>query len=378
MKDFALSYDILGTQPQTYFAGKPRYQTVLGFVLTVLCYMAIITLGVYFLLQFINKQSFSIVYSQYIDQAPSIDLTSSPIVVSLTDANAVPINNSGIATLSMWQRGYMKSHVNGTPTFGLVYNPIPLEKCNISKHFVNYSSLYQDVPGLETFYCVVPGSMNLTIFGQYGDVTSGFTYLDLQASKCVNSTANNNSCARPEVIDAKLGFVYMAFGYLEYQINHTNIDNPISLYRTNELGFFSTSIFKRYFTYFKRLEYHSDNGIVFEEIDSMIGYQHDNTVINYDLKPPANYPNMFAEISVTMSKKYDSYSRSFVKLQNIVANIGGMSNLILTSGAILVQFFTTKMYFLGFSELIVDFNDKSKPRESIVVKHGSILFGNKS
>ena len=57
------------------------------------------------------------------------------------------------------------------------FTKVILEKCDIAKHFGNYTEVFNKVPFFNNWFCFQPGKYNLTLFGKYGDV-NGFSFMD--------------------------------------------------------------------------------------------------------------------------------------------------------------------------------------------------------
>ena len=111
---------------------------------------------------------------------------------------------------------------------------IQTEKCDINKHFGNYQNFFKDVPYLTHHYCAVPGK-NITLFGIYGSIQP-YNFLDFWIYTCVNDTAvNRTNCFPREQSQARLVNTYISYLYLDYFLDHTNIQNPGQLILRSEI-----------------------------------------------------------------------------------------------------------------------------------------------
>lgn len=79
------------------------------------------------------------------------------------------------------------------------------EKCNISKHFTNYTKYIK--PQLESKFSYCVDTSNITLNVKYGDLTNGYSILNVYVNQCVYTTTKND-CYDKTYINKKLQEVY--------------------------------------------------------------------------------------------------------------------------------------------------------------------------
>jgi len=95
----------------------------------------------------------------------------------------------------------------------------------------------------------------------------------------------------------------------------------------------SSTIYKRIFFYQRPVLYTTDYGYVFEDFQDISFYQTLDSKENVDLRPQGTVPGSFALISVMMDKYNNFYFRKYYKIQNFLADVGGIvKGLLLISG----------------------------------------------
>jgi hypothetical protein len=179
--------------------------------------------------------------------------------------------------------------------------------------------------------------------------------LQLNINRCEPS---KESCHNNSVLDAKLSYSFISFGILNNLIDHNNIEVPYS----SVLSFYSLNVDpklnKRYPFYLRQIKYQSDLGYVFQDVKELTFYSYDYSSTEIFLKSTSiNQRTNFGIVSIRNSDYVSIYQRSFVKLQALVANFGGLIKVIMIANKILVFFFTRRMPLL---ELANDFKFSSE------------------
>jgi len=201
------------------------------------------------------------------------------------------------------------------------------------------------VPYLNHHYCIVPGQ-NITTYGLYGS-TKDYNFVDHWISTCVNDTkVNRNNCFPKEKSKARLVNTYISYVFLDYSIDHNDIANPAKILLRSEILPVSSSIYKRIFFYQRIVEYRTDFGFVFQDEGKVKFYQTLDSKENVDLRPEGTVPGSFALISVMMDKYNNFYSRKYSKIQNFLADIGGLVKGLIMIFKFLNYLISGEFYYL--------------------------------
>lgn len=332
MQKCFLSFDLLGPKPKIYYRGDERYKTWVGVLFTFLCLGLILGFIVYFFIAFINGDE---VYIQSaITKAISnfsIDLSNKQIRYKLVDSSNKEIDPKIINVLPLLftqaSTSLYKKHLNTSKCDVLDL----LDNSNNNSNLYNYSCLSKDsINKLQTN-------------------NSNNTYLTLFVAKCLNTTKNNRHCLPLEDIDIFLirNKIYLIIFLENNSINHSE-SHPFSsnyIYKKVEI---ETSLYYKYFYFYKQAFYTIDNGIVFRNEDKYNSYLFED---NYNLKINLpNYdteiPNSLMEISFVLNTQTAvDIKREYGKLQHFLSESGGVIFLISKLGEFIILLITQgKMY----------------------------------
>lgn len=351
--------DIYAAKPSLNIYGKKFYATTFGFVMSILSCFTMLTLSGYFINQSINRKDVSVIFNQDSKIYSQVNLTGFPLMVAIIDKNAQNIKDRDrIYNINIQYKRYEYATNNQTGKRSLIYKEaqIPLEGCDPQKHFGNWSSYFTDMEKLSEFFCMAPGNQTVTIDGVFGDNSRNFSILGVNFNKCVNNSATNKSdCFDQNKIDSTLSSVYVLMDYIDFDIDHNNINSPIVPIRKGSSTVVSSSVYKKINHYKKMVIYDTDYGYVFEDINSISSYQQDQVNVDVDLRTdPAG---SFASVVLQNSSKVDKYKRTFMKFQTLAANIGGVIKGVMTAAQFLVVLFTRKLLNLSIINSSSNFNE---------------------
>lgn len=213
-----------------------------------------------------------------------------------------------------------------------VYNNLNTTQCQIDKFNTSNKDekeLVSNFKMLNSFTCVdwdYNPNLPYDLFGIYGDQNNLYSISVFLIFQCVNTTENNNKCASIEEIDSKLGNAYVEYFSIDNFIIHENknpIDKQISTIRLS----ISNMNNKRIWFSLSQFEYVTDLGLIFEnknkvDFHNLVLYKEESRVINKDLIN--NGKDFFAIFSFQNNPILKNYSRTYIKVQDLISNIGGI------------------------------------------------------
>ncbi len=327
--------DILSSKPELRSSEQNiRFKTIFGGALTIISTILIICAGISFGLNLFQRKNSSITYNVLpADQSTKADFGKYPFMVALLD-NGLKLLEDEDRYYTFYSEvwNFIPNNSSGSIVMDLVRVPIKTERCDLEKHFGEYKEAFRHVPYLAHHYCLVPGQ-NITTFGLYGS-TVDYNFVDHWISTCVNDTKlNRTNCFPSEKSKARLVNTYISYVFLDYSIDHSDTNQPIKLNLRSEILPVSSTIYKRIFFYQRPVLYTTDYGYVFEDFQDISFYQTLDSKENVDLRPQGTVPGSFALISVMMDKYNNFYFRKYYKIQNFLADVGGIvKGLLLISG----------------------------------------------
>jgi len=250
------------------------------------------------------------------DRNVKVDYYKFPIMLRLTNSKSLIFNNSerliGYRMLYWWLEGDSQK-----------YEEIKMEKCDINKHFGEYSSLF-DSSDIETFYCLLPRSNNYTLNGLYGDKNS-FSYYNFYLHFCTNSSTKND-CFDLNTIKNTLQNPFLEVRSIEYVLNNFN-KFPGSLVVRSDRHAISSSVYKRIWMYIRSFNYTTDEGYILSSINLQNFFMVDSFRYDVDLRDfmtGSSIPYTFCTFTLLNYSHVNYTYRELMKLQNLIAQSGGI------------------------------------------------------
>jgi hypothetical protein len=338
--------DLSRSEPKLYIKGKNKFATVSGAILYFFAFIGICVISLNFFLDFFKGSQFSLIYSQINDYDKQINFSEIPIMFAAKSQRGGFLNSS----ISYFSAQYVNISNNI-----LQFTPLKYETCDIDKHFYNYRDLFSSMD-VSSYYCFSRGQ-NITIWGNNNDKIKGSGSLSLYIAKCDNSSIYNpnpGKCASPSTIEDAINSSPAGIGFMtvSFVINHNNVTNPFTPYIYNDLYPASDFLIYRNFLYMTKTFYTQDNGYIFENKNTSTHYQTGLTTFNIYVNTTLYVKEAFGIFSLVLSEKADTYLKIYVKLQMVIANVGGIIQSLLLIAALLNYQFKHSLLII---ELINDF-----------------------
>jgi hypothetical protein len=310
--------NFLAKKPNIYIDKNEKFQNKPTLILSIFSIISVLVISFFFIIDFLNFKNINVYSSQTTKILPIGNLTDSNIMIRFNDVYG-NIYNETYTNFVIQKWSFMPEN-KGKP----VITNIPLEKCERTKHFINSTLLYENIP-VEQYYCIKKESLNITIFGKAQDSVNPNTYIMIYLVKCLdNSPYNFNKikCENETIINTKINKLphFITFSYLDNEIDHSNKTNPFSNYLKSFTLPVGLNLIYRHLIYLKNVLYKSDNGIVFEdnELYEFSQYSHVNSEVYMN---PFTIPGSFGAICISMSEVSNTHKREFEKLQTLFAKI---------------------------------------------------------
>lgn len=316
-----LKLDMVGPNYIFEIAGSSRFQSVQGAVLSGLSLCFCIAVAFLFGLDIFYKQNPIITSSTQTKIYSTISLYKYPIIFSLYNKKLENIVNF---------EEYLSFDVTEiigpfTLDGGLdenIYfnsNKYNLFKCNITEEYEFYSaSFYPNI----TLYC--PDFTESTIL-QNQFVGSNSTTYRFNFYKC---NPNSRKCADNineifETLDLYVAFVDSSVDPLDYY-------NPVKLAEKGRATNLSMRTAKRLNINLSLNFIYSDIGFIFEDIQVLSYIKVQSYELEYTfLENQNNYSQDIVSIILNSSQEIIRVTRSFIKIQEILAKVGGIANSLL-------------------------------------------------
>ena len=330
------NFDIIGPNPQLYIFNNNRYKTLLSFIISLIIILFSVFFTIFSLVQYFKFENPIFSYTKGNDKNTNREflLKDTFLMFQLIDSTSIKHIDESVA---YFESTYKTIFDNGKVEEG----SLKIEKCELGK---NIDIKFKDfIIGksnfgrpLEEFYCFSPNNGNLSLF-YYPDVC--YNIIDLQI------VFKNNTLYIPEKIQSLI----VSENNL---IDHNNKSNPLSnSFEYHPTPSFSSSQFTTVNYNFQFIKYESDEGYFYRNSRNFIGISFSDMTFfnsyneNYNIEKKLKEENKInigtIEFSLNRSN-FDSYKRTYQKLQSLLAEIMSVISLIFEIGRQISAFLCEK------------------------------------
>jgi len=368
-------FDLYSCTGNLKIQGKNSYSYLLSAILSILSIIIILILSIYFIIIAFERKSLSVILHFDSMNYPVVNLTDYPMTFHIYDSYGKSLNDQNEVYYFMGK--YLEYKVvfdeDNKPRVINTITDLKFERCNISKHFGKYQEYFSNLPDLNLKYCLPPNTYNLTVYGNYGDISNGFSTIAINVHRCVNGNDGKEGCKSPDEVDNILNFIHLEYVRLDYDINHNIPENPTTLTRKADTFQISSTIFRTINKYMSSVEYSTDYGYVFENKNTLKFFQDDRHEVEPDFRKEGITRGSFASFLLLNSSKTLKYSRNFIKLQNLLANIGGIIQGVTVSVKVFNFIISHKLLNFVLFQGLFEILDVPK-RQSTKKKFQEIIF----
>lgn len=316
-------FDFIGEVPNLYIKGNPQYRTRLGGCLCAIMMAFVISASGYFSREIWEKKNplvNSVEVALTVPEEISWDKEDFEFIFTLRKINDYVIRPN-VVRISSTLFTYSKEKGS------YVQTPFALETCTESSFSASNLPLIANLGVAGKFLCLPKTEMSkgLGLFKNYGE--DGFKMINIQFYPCTNSTSSSITCDTQENINTFLSNLYLTTYVLDLAVDTNNYANPTSKAFRNEFTTVSITSFTSFNIYHKPLYVISDIGFLFEQIHNIQKQKFDSSKFLYSSTP--NPSGMFAELGIQLRGNKLSFFRKYLKIQDLMAQIGGIANLFL-------------------------------------------------
>ena len=315
--------DLFGTKPRFLIDGYKSQRSYIGAFISIICCSCVFMFFIYFFEKILSHSKPNMVVSNLIDDLPDKYYFTDDFVfaISLQFPNYTNYVDESIYFLKLYDVEYIFLEDN---SYIFKEKEIPITLC--SNYNIKVLPDYFGGLNLKQLYCANFSGYYLE--GEYGQ--KKWRTLNFKFSKCRNFS-NYNNCLNQEAIDKYLQSGYVDIFMTDKMIVPKDFKNPTKIYGKNIFDSINGKEYMDYWIYLKRLEVQTDEGIIFEQIakTSVISFEKTSTM-KYSL-----LDETFLQVILRISINKEIYDRTYMKLQEALANVGGMVKIIFTIGEIL-------------------------------------------
>jgi len=363
---FILYMDVFGITPQFNVNGHKHYPSYLGSIITFLLVGVIIFFFIMFSLQIFYHTNPNVVYTSYISEDPEmVQFTDNfiltlglqfPNYTSYLDETVYQIKAFSVTTFyNEDSKEYLKTR-----------EEINVVQCT-NYNFTVLKDYFHALP-LDKLYCFdlakyeIGGEFNKKIW----------KVIQIEFYKCENSKENNYTCKENSEIEDHLKNGYIGGFITDYFILSNNYSHPIQVYKKNIFASFDYKQYVDHWVYFKTKSIKTDVGLIFPDFKEELGLSFEKET---ETRENQEYTAL-SSVILRLSTNRDTYQRTYLKLHESIAEIGGFIKACFLVGELLSKFFRDTLYknfILQFfnldeSKIIKNFK-KNKRKKNLNLKN---------
>ena len=355
-KNCIKTFDLLHVPISLSYKNEYFYNTNIGAFLTIASFIIIICITAYEIKSLVDKTSFSLITSQYMDLSENIDFSQSILLFQLVDSSGKEIDD----TEQIYEfKAYDMESVSEYTSSGKKYSKaiskeLEMDYCDkISLKDIDYFSELN----LSKYICIKPGQ-NITSYGFLGDMSNGYKGIRIYLNKCNNKTdCHDEDLIKKELQNSKFRVAYISLNSNIFEKKLKNLSFQIS----SKSCSVSTNLLKKFHFSFSIGRFHLYNDIFFKKekiYDYIIGHE---PSMDVDLDPSStldNNNNTLAYFSFNYDGNIVEISKEVKRFFDVFSFIGNAFNIILTIFKIINGYYSNKVLFVDIFKNIFFCQDK--------------------
>jgi hypothetical protein len=348
--------DIFGVEPKLLYNNSSKHTTVLGGILSILVGITF-ALGFYAFGKeiFLKELPTTIFSNEYRTSPERFNLTQDKFnfFIGVQNTDTEYYIDPSIVSVKVALEKYTKvKSANGDVSFKFDSVKFDTEPCDLERHFGNLGHLFKDQP-LKQLLCVDPKAYKqIFIEGTFGQDT--FSYIQVQLSACENSTIPGSPvCKSEEHIKKVLAGGFFVLNVIDTIYNPKNYSSVNEYILRNYFTTMSNNYFKEYTFYYKNVDYVTDRGFLIQDevIEKFLSLENERELIDLRISP-----KFFFVANIRLSYFKDKHLRRYVKIQEVVAQIGGLIKGIILFIQILFSAYSKTEYYLELANSLYFFS----------------------
>lgn len=350
-RNYVRQIDFFATKPsdRITYNKSIKYSTLIGRFTSWLIIGIIITAFINFGNDMLYRKNPQSIFSQIVTPDPeNLDLNEIGFFMAFGLQNLSNFSKNFIDEKIYRVEMLQRKKINGT----ISYEEIPIVPCDLG--FVpsrNDLKSYYKQNQINYLYCIDP-NMN-DVGPELKSTWDGIYYKNILINiyPCVNSTKNNNSCRSFEFIENQFNNANFAIYFTTEAIDPNNFWNPVESYGKQiytPISFSTQTYIEMLFGHFN---FKTDKGFLFNDYESIESayYLSNRQILSFR-------SNVIVQIDMKLDKVKTIYSRSYQKIQNVLASLGGIIKALMILANLIAQPFIKLNFRLNLANSIFSFN----------------------
>ncbi|CAD8072530.1 unnamed protein product [Paramecium sonneborni] len=360
MRNLGKKLDFFSSPVELMINKKRSHQSLFGAFMTILMFTCVLTYIINKFVQLGQRKEFQTLYSEvYYEEIPVFSLQSKNFTLqfafqtenqtnyideSVYQVNAVMVNRAQVI-------------VDNKTSLQFARKNIPLSKCaKIGIPFEEIEEQLGNVDSTNT-YCIDWNSVSeLNLIGT--PEQENYTYIYISFQQCVNVSENINSpiCKSKEEIQQQLHRNYIQFQMSSYNIDLRNYLKPNVPKVEDIQTTISSQVMKDITLFMQPITTLTEEGLLDELVrkDSTIRYLKSQEVIDF------NSDEALASVLIRLANTENISYRIYPKLQDILAQAGGLWEILMLVFTIMAKPFQSLSYKLKVINNLFNFEGQKQ------------------
>ena len=352
--------DFYGTNFHLFFNTKRRFKTIYGGILTLFTMFLIITCIIFFGRNLFQRKNPTIYQTNVNEGYSIIDLKKEKVIFAFRmenlDGKFEDFTNKIYPVIYYYSRpsndsSYRSDYKTEEYLTYHICNESDYDEFNLSEH---YGKLF----------CLDWGGKN---FGGYWDNNYIF-YFEIRLYFCSNGetySINNKNCTSMEDLEKLFNIdnpMLFSLYYPVYYFDHNSVKNPLSKKYKNYFYYLNHKLQKNDRIYIKNYVLNDDQSWLFvnNKIKSVWGVDQITSDFSFSTEEQLtkeNASSMFYLMNVYMTPDKTYYRRFYIKIQDVIAEIGGIIGVFSSITRIFCNFINGKLQKIKILEFLFDMKD---------------------
>jgi len=345
------SCDLLHTPMSLSYKSEYFYATYVGAVLTILCFIIVISITSYEIKELVDKSSFSIISNQYSDISEMIDFSKRPLLFQLIDntGEMMELDDKLYEFKAYDMEWLVEYDQDGKKNYKVINTELKMDHCD--KVLTNNLEYLSELD-LSKYICIQP-EQNTTSYGYLGDMNNGYKGFRLYLNRCNSKRVDcyDDITILSRLQNIKFRVTYLSLNTNIFKLGTDNLD--FQLY--SKSCSVSTNLLKKFYFTFSIGRFHLYNNIFFKKrtlFNYIIG---NDPIMDVDLDPSSTIDKNIDTLSY-FSFNFDGnvveISKEIKRFFDVFSIIGNAFNIVLTIFKIINSYYSNKILFVDIFDSI--------------------------
>ena len=335
--------DMFGKIPEFYYKGKAKKSTLIGRIFTILYFAAYIGFFIFKLIKMLERQDV-IFYDTFAftGEIPSIHLDHNNFYggFGILGPNGDPMVNEQIyyADTVFWSGKKINN--------AWVWNSkiIELERCKLEKFGKKYQDMFKNID-LNNMYCL----SNVDVILEGYATSDAYSYFEVNLYPCVNKTKDGIDCYPQPFISQFLKKNQFMFRMQDIELTPQDYKSPVQEREKDIAGPIYDNLKQQIYAYMQVTNIETDEDIIGFGLSNI----KKEKFLKYDLSWIVSSPmdgdiyttgHPFSTIFVQLSEKALTQTRKYTTLIEVLGDVGGLMEVLLTVVNIILSFIIDNLY----------------------------------